>query len=913
MDRMIEYPGEILYDTELLNIQRNTLVGLGWALQSTLGTSTVVDGLACAATSPASLNVTVAPGAIYSYLQTDPTSYGSIGTNTNYIMKQGIVTSTTTLATPAPTTSGYSVVYLVEVAYADTDGTPLVLSYFNSSNPSQPFVGPNNTGASQNTIRAGQCVVAIKTGVAATTGTQVTPTADSGYTGLYAITVAYGQTSVTSSNIATISGAPFIATKISALGTAASKAASNSSLGTVASVSGSFTAGHIAKIGDSAGTIVDGGAANFVTSSIVSTAQSVTSSNSSYYYTNTAAITYTIAQSTTLGTNWTVDIFAEGGAATISINASDTLNGGSAGVGAVIPQGFCGFLSTNNSGNLYLAIVPASGTSYAPLASPSFTGTPTAPTAMAGTNTTQIATTAFVANSTRIRLSANLTLYVSPSGSDSNNGLTSATPFLTIQRAWNVLATNYDLNGYGATIQLANGTYTAGINSSIAVVGNFPSGIVINGNAASPSSVVVSVSSGMAFYFGQGAGALIQNLSLVATASGCIGIQVDQGSNVYYGGINFGSFTGGNHLGCTNGSKLLNVGSAYTISGGAATHISVAENSWVADNSQTITLTGTPAFSTAFVLSSQCSALDMSGCGFSGSATGPRFNVQTGATIQTGSNNLSYFPGSTAGGSYSGGTYDSWVFSSAAQGGQRKNFSSKVASATTVTYSADNVVMTTSSNGMASAALSGTVNLGTTGLNGLDTGSLAASTTYYQFAVSNGNGTSGVVYSTSISAPAAAILVTYPFYCRLPHTLVTNGSAQLMASICDNSGYVQYELGGTNLTSNLPVVASGSAGSISSSATTWVSASTSSAVPSDATEVTVMAQTVGNNNTVQAAPNSNYQGMSSTKSPPINTLVSGNNLQTQTATFEIEVANTIYYASANSAAYLMVLGYKVNV
>ncbi len=35
-------------------------------------------------------------------------------------------------------------------------------------------------------------------------------------------------------------------------------------------------------------------------------------------------------------------------------------------------------------------------TSRAPLASPAFTGTPTAPTATAGTNTTQIATTAFV-------------------------------------------------------------------------------------------------------------------------------------------------------------------------------------------------------------------------------------------------------------------------------------------------------------------------------------------------------------------------------------------------------------------------------------------------------------------------------------------------------------------------------------
>jgi hypothetical protein len=35
-------------------------------------------------------------------------------------------------------------------------------------------------------------------------------------------------------------------------------------------------------------------------------------------------------------------------------------------------------------------------TSRAPLASPTFTGTPAAPTAAVGTNTTQVATTAFV-------------------------------------------------------------------------------------------------------------------------------------------------------------------------------------------------------------------------------------------------------------------------------------------------------------------------------------------------------------------------------------------------------------------------------------------------------------------------------------------------------------------------------------
>ena len=50
-----------------------------------------------------------------------------------------------------------------------------------------------------------------------------------------------------------------------------------------------------------------------------------------------------------------------------------------------------GFLKTNTSG-----VVSIDSTAYAPLASPTFTGTPAAPTATAGTNTTQIATTAFV-------------------------------------------------------------------------------------------------------------------------------------------------------------------------------------------------------------------------------------------------------------------------------------------------------------------------------------------------------------------------------------------------------------------------------------------------------------------------------------------------------------------------------------
>lgn len=53
------------------------------------------------------------------------------------------------------------------------------------------------------------------------------------------------------------------------------------------------------------------------------------------------------------------------------------------------------YLTTASASSTYLTTASASST-YATLGSPTFTGAPAAPTASAGTNTTQIATTAFV-------------------------------------------------------------------------------------------------------------------------------------------------------------------------------------------------------------------------------------------------------------------------------------------------------------------------------------------------------------------------------------------------------------------------------------------------------------------------------------------------------------------------------------
>lgn len=211
MDRQIVYAGAIPVETDILNSNKYAMVGLSKIAAAILGTSTFMNGLACTATSPASLQVNVAPGEIYSLQNVDSTAYSSIAADTTHqILKQGISLDTVTLSCPAPGTSGQSINYLVQVAYQDVDSGSTTLPYYNSSNPSQAWSGPNNSGTPQNTVRKGVCTVAVKAGAAATTGTQTTPSPDSGYIGAYVVTVANGQSTITSGNISVYSGAPFL-------------------------------------------------------------------------------------------------------------------------------------------------------------------------------------------------------------------------------------------------------------------------------------------------------------------------------------------------------------------------------------------------------------------------------------------------------------------------------------------------------------------------------------------------------------------------------------------------------------------------------------------------------------------------------------------------------------------------------
>jgi hypothetical protein len=218
MDRNIVYPGSIPLDTDILYPNRNAMIGIAALTAATLGSNIVADGLACTPTTPASLAVNIGPGSITQLTSVDASAYGSLAADTSdMIVKTGINLQSSGLAFAPPGSSGQSINYLIEAAFAESDTDAVVLPYVNAANPTQPYSGPGNSGTAQNTQRIQRVQFQVKPGVAAATGTQTTPAVDSGWVGLYVVTLNYGQSAVSAGNITQAAGAPFLTYKLPSL------------------------------------------------------------------------------------------------------------------------------------------------------------------------------------------------------------------------------------------------------------------------------------------------------------------------------------------------------------------------------------------------------------------------------------------------------------------------------------------------------------------------------------------------------------------------------------------------------------------------------------------------------------------------------------------------------------------------
>jgi hypothetical protein len=319
----------------------------------------------------------------------------------------------------------------------------------------------------------------------------------------------------------------------------------------------------------------------------------------------------------------------------------------------------------------------------AALASPTFTGTPAAPTAAVDTNTTQLATTAMVlaqaaaatplgnattavvGTSTRFAradhvhpgrevLTAARTYYVRTDGSDTNTGLadTSGAAFLTIQKALNVIAT-IDLAGFTVTIQVGDGTYTAANTIPVTVGQATTASLTIKGNTSTPGNVIISTTSVACFTSQAAARVLIKDMELRTTTSGNCLYVAGVGSEIQFSNIRFGACAT-NHI-LVEGGALATCAGNYEITGSAINHFN-NDRGTLEVGSKTITLTGTPAFSGQFIRCSQGHSRVFLNT-FSGSATGVRYTVQINGTIQTFGAGATALPGNAGGSVATGGQY----------------------------------------------------------------------------------------------------------------------------------------------------------------------------------------------------------------------------------------------------------------
>jgi hypothetical protein len=254
-------------------------------------------------------------------------------------------------------------------------------------------------------------------------------------------------------------------------------------------------------------------------------------------------------------------------------------------------------------------------------------------------------------------LAADRTYYVRTDGSDDNNGLanTSGGAFLTIQRAYEIIAANLDLAGKTVTIQVGDGTYPAGLSVSGPWTGG--GAVIVQGNAGTPANVLIGTSGDCVSVSCNLPGALtVKDLKL--TSSGGKGISHTGGGTLNYSGINFGS-AGAYHIYSGTSTSIVQATGKYSISGGASAHYVALNGGTIITTGVTATLTGTPAFGTglAFAFASRLGFITAESMTFTGSATGKRYNADTNAVIATSGGGANYFPGNSSGSASLGGQY----------------------------------------------------------------------------------------------------------------------------------------------------------------------------------------------------------------------------------------------------------------
>lgn len=169
------------------------------------------------------------------------------------------------------------------------------------------------------------------------------------------------------------------------------------------------------------------------------------------------------------------------------------------------------------------------------------------------------------------------------------------------------------------------------------------------------------------------------------------------------------------------------------------------------------------------------------------------------------------------------------------------------------------VLENTSGGTISIAAASFTINAATTGANGLDAGSLANNTWYYNYIISNGSTTAGLM-STSATAPTMPSGYVYKYRVG---TSRTAGAATFLR-LKQNGNVVRYQVVAASTTPNLPIINNAATGSIT--VPTYTSTSYANFFPPTATILEFLIKDAGSG--AIAAPNNAYGAIGSVANPP---------------------------------------------
>jgi hypothetical protein len=253
-------------------------------------------------------------------------------------------------------------------------------------------------------------------------------------------------------------------------------------------------------------------------------------------------------------------------------------------------------------------------------------------------------------------------IYVDPvNGHDdgTTDGLDVNSAFQTVFNAYEVVKAQWDISAQLQIIcNIPAGTFTTTTGTTLrgplvgaqfgGVAGPpFGASFVIKGAGIGSTTINSSTNFVNLFYSVSDATFQVQDMALASTGSGG-GCLLAGGGYIAFKNINFQA-SANSHLDSAGPTSAIQAVGAYSVSGSVNIH-AVAEDNGIIYLGQACTLSGTPAWGTAFVQGDLGGFIEATGFTFTGAATGKRFQaISCGIVFTSSGASVTFFPGNVAG------------------------------------------------------------------------------------------------------------------------------------------------------------------------------------------------------------------------------------------------------------------------